>query len=209
LKSPTNESTIFNILTSKFDKLTSKGDDCSFADNLAYVQALIIYQFIRLFDGDIRQRGIAESQNRLLEECTAQLQQRQEWEIPMSIQSSPWRKWLFSESVRRTILTSVLLKAIYSSLKDGYCDSVPALARLPVTSQEGLWDLKTEGEWMQSTQGFQPMVLSYHEYVESWESGLAGGDAESFQKMLLVPCLGEEKIQTRFLESLTIGVGWR
>lgn len=207
-KTTINERLVFLILSSKLEHLVSRRQYCSFEDDLATVQALIIYQIIRLFDGDIRQRGIAEAQFQLLDTWTISLRQRGEFELPLSIQSSPYRKWLFIESVRRTILMSIFLKAVYYAIKDGFCNKVPDMANLPLTVRGELWEVKSEGEWMQATRGSQPDTLTYHEFVEVWDGGPIGGDVEDFQKMLLVGCMGEEGLQTRFLESLTRGVEW-
>lgn len=103
---------------------------------------------------------------------------------------------------------SIFLRAIYSCIKEGFCDKVPEMAGLPLTVRGDLWEIKSEGEWIQATRGSQPDVLPYHEFVDRWDGGPVGGDVEGFQKMLLVACIGEEGLQTRFLESLTKGVGW-
>ena len=44
-------------------------------DNLLVLQALILYQIIRLFDGDVRQRANAERHLELLDSWTLRLQQ--------------------------------------------------------------------------------------------------------------------------------------
>lgn len=207
-KNLANERLIFGILSCKLSELVSTRQYCSFEDELASVQALIIYQFIRLFDGDIRQRGIAEAQFQVLDAWATRLRQRGEFETPLSNQSSPYRNWLLIESVRRTVLMSVFLQGIYRAIKEGFCNHVPAMQGLPLTVKGELWDTKSESDWMQATRGSQPDVLTYHEFVVMWDGGSVGGDIEGFQKMLLVACIGEDGIQTRFLESLTKGVGW-
>lgn len=207
-KTTANETMIFRIMSRKFDELLSKRPYYSFEDELASVQALIIYQILRLFDGDIRQRGIAEAHFQLLEAWAMSLRQRSELEIPLLIQASPYRRWLFIESVRRTVLMSIFLRAIYYCIRDGFCDKVPDLAPLPLTVRGELWEAKSESEWIQATSGIQPDVLTYHEFVEVWDGGPAGGNVEEFQKVLLLACIGEEGLQARFLESLTRGVGW-
>jgi len=203
-----NENLIFQIMSRKLGELVSKYQYCSFEDELASVQALILYQIVRLFDGDIRQRSIAESQFPVLDMWAIHLRQRSEFELHPSIQSSTYRKWLFLESVRRTVLMAVFLKSIYHAVKDGFCSQVPDMAGLPITVKGELWESKSEGEWMQATRGRQPDLLTYHEFVEIWDGGPLGKDVEDFQKMLLLACIGEEGLQTRFLESLTSDVGW-
>jgi len=103
---------------------------------------------------------------------------------------------------------SIFLQAIYYAMKNGFCDKVPEMAGLPLTVRGELWEAKSEVEWIQATRGSQPDVLTYHEFVDVWDGSAIGGDVEDFQKMLLVACVGEEGLQTRFFESLTRGVGW-
>ncbi len=103
---------------------------------------------------------------------------------------------------------SIFLKAVYYAIKDGFCDKVPDMAGLPLTVKGELWEAKSESEWMQTTHGTQPDVLTYHKFVEVWDGGRVGNDVENFQKMLLVVCIGEDGLQKRFLESLTRDVGW-
>lgn len=166
-KTAANETLIFHILSTKLEGLIAKRQYyCSFEDDLASVQAFIIYQIIRLFDGDIRQRGMAEAQFQLLDAWAMRLRQQSELGLSFSIQSSPYRKWLFIESVRRTILMSIFLKAVYYAIKEGFCDKVPDMAGLPLTVKGELWEAKSESEWMQTTHGIQPDVLTYHEFVE-------------------------------------------
>lgn len=208
-RTASNETLIFQIMSSKFDNLVSKRQQCycSFEDELASVQAFIIYQVIRLFDGDIRQRGIAEANFQLLNTWVTQLRRRSQMEPTPSMQSSPYRNWLFVESVRRTAIMSLFLRAIYYCIKNGFCDVVPDMEGLPLTVRGELWEVKSEGEWIMATRGIQPDVLTYREFVEVWDGG-SGGDVENFQKLLLLGCIGEEGLQSRFLESLTRAVGW-
>lgn len=146
-KGTTKETRIFHILSSKVDQLISKRQyqRLSFEDKLASVQALIIYQIIRLFDGDIRQGGIAEAQFQVLDTWVMHLRQRGDFDLSPSIQSSPYRKWLFIESVQRTVLMSIFLKAIYYPIKDDFCDKVPEMAGLPLTVRASCGRLSQKG----------------------------------------------------------------
>jgi hypothetical protein len=92
-KTAANENLIFQILSTKLEDLFVKRQyHCSIEDELASVQPLIIYQTIRLFDGDIRQRGIAEEQFQILDASAIRLRQQSEFDLSPSIQVSPYRK---------------------------------------------------------------------------------------------------------------------
>ncbi len=57
-----NKLTVFHIMEAKVAELIYESNEASWsiAENLAGVQALILVQIIQLFDGDIRQRHLAE-----------------------------------------------------------------------------------------------------------------------------------------------------
>jgi len=103
---------------------------------------------------------------------------------------------------------AIFLQAIYFGIKDGYCSLVPEMSGLPLTVRGELWEAKSEFEWMQATCGSQPDVSTYHEFVEAFDGGQAGGAVEDFQRALLVACIGEDGIQNRFLNSLTSDLEW-
>ena len=103
-KSPTNEKIVNQVLDSAVLDLLELPTFATVADNLAGVQALILLQIIRLFDGDIRQRAMAEQQAVILDLWTEQLRNYATSEVydPWT----PWQLWVFDESLRRTVLMS-------------------------------------------------------------------------------------------------------
>lgn len=202
-KSATNASVISNILSSKCDELIARRPCCSPKAELASVQALIMYQIIRLFDGDMYQRAIAETQFQVLKVWVADMRHRCAFELPYEIQQSPYRRWLFVESVQRTVIVSAMIQGVYFAIKNGFCDQVAEMASLPLTVRGDLWNAASEGDWMYATRGNQPGVLPYHEFVEAWDGDPVEGYTEEFQKMLLVACLGRKGLQAKFLQSLT------
>lgn len=198
-RTPANMNMIFSILSSKVQHLISTMQSCSVQDQLASLQAMILYQIIRLFDGNIRQRSIAEAQLSLLDQWTAALRLRHSSCCSTSFHSSPYHTWLSGESIRRTILMSIFLQGVYGAIKRGYCDRVPDMAGLPLTLRGDLWEIDTENEWLLATQGYEPLVMSYHDFTGVW-SGFADVGIEAFQKVLLVACLGEEGLRSRMLD---------
>ncbi|UKZ67997.1 uncharacterized protein TrAtP1_009153 [Trichoderma atroviride] len=106
-------------------------------EQLARVQALLIYQLIRLFDGDIRQRAQAERHIIILKEWILQLGQAgnlegtsesmlynsnslaQELDIDRQTTARCWQDWIQSESIRRTWIVGNYVQSIYSIFHDG------------------------------------------------------------------------------------------
>jgi hypothetical protein len=65
MKTPKNKTTITRTKSSKISSLLSSVLR-SIAENLAAMQALIIYQIVRFFDGNLNQRPLADQHYELL-----------------------------------------------------------------------------------------------------------------------------------------------
>lgn len=171
-KSPQNQTLIFSILDSRISSLIESSNSSSWLvnDYLVGVQALIMYQIIRLFDGDIRQRANAERHLELLQTWTFRLHSisnifHNECDI-----KSPYERWVFIESTRRTITMSIMVQAMYSLVKDGYCTSVPLMATLPVSVDGFLWNLPEES-WWKHTLGLGGDLFTYQDFINQWSGG--------------------------------------
>ncbi|KFY58936.1 hypothetical protein V496_05912 [Pseudogymnoascus sp. VKM F-4515 (FW-2607)] len=171
-KTPQNQTITFSMLDSRISSLigSSKSSAWSANDYLVGVQAMIIYQIIRLFDGDIRQRAKAEGQFRILETWISQLHSISNYDE--SGTKSPYQRWIFIESVRRSLTMSIMVHAIYSILKDGYCTSVPQMTTLPVSVNGALW-VASEDSWWQTTLGLGGELITYQDFLAQWNEGQA------------------------------------
>ncbi|KAK5989000.1 Transcription factor gsfR2-like protein [Cladobotryum mycophilum] len=169
-------------------------------DHLARVQALFIYQFIRLFDGDIRQRALAERQIPTLTSWIKQLWTSANLDASLqttfgdgsypfaendmgttSSSSSPhedgiyavakvWRDWLLSESVRRTWLVANYTQCIYLTLRDGMG---PCEGTVQFTARRGLWDAASAGAWLRRVRSHDPLFLPCYETDQLFFSAIA------------------------------------
>lgn len=171
-KTPQNETITFSMLDSRISSLigSSKSSPWSAKDYLVGVQAMLIYQIIRLFDGDIRQRAKAEGQFRILETWISQLHSISNYSE--SGTESPYQRWTFIESARRSVTMSIMVRAIYSILKDGYCTSVPQMTTLPVSVNGALW-IASEEVWWQTTLGLGGELITYQDFLAQWNGGQA------------------------------------
>jgi hypothetical protein len=141
-KTSSNQSTIFRMLDSKIATLiqTSGSLLYNLEGNLLALQALILYQLIRLFDGDPRQRSNGERHLELLDSWTLRLQQNlNDTFDTTAVCGGGYRQWVLEESVRRTTMMSVVLRSLYGFMKFGVCELVPLLATLPVSKNSKLW----------------------------------------------------------------------
>ena len=195
-KSGKNESIVLNILGEKVNRLLQSFEkQACLTDHLASVQALLMYQVIRFFDGDIRQRALAERQMTCLETWASALLQRLQEAASFTGVRTPWHNWLLCESIRRTVLTSTLLHALYNCIKEGYCEPVQRLSRLPVTQNMDLWDMG-EGQWLEAFLMDEVAGLqTYRDFAKGWfprDNKLLAQD--SFEACLLAAC-SEEYLQ--------------
>ncbi|PVH89110.1 hypothetical protein DL98DRAFT_96436 [Cadophora sp. DSE1049] len=139
-KNELNETMIWEIITTQVTRLTEPRPYWTVAEHLACVQAFIIFQIIRLFDGDIKQRSDAEQQEELLTSWTDSLAAR------TGIASSPsssidrgWETWIFEEAIRRTILVSRTAQSMFAIQRQGFCTMVGAVTEISITAQCRLW----------------------------------------------------------------------
>ncbi|RDL35316.1 Uncharacterized protein BP5553_07247 [Venustampulla echinocandica] len=180
----------FSILASHLRTLIASSYTTFYSPTaiLHSVQALIIFQTIRLLSSDHQHIFDAETDFLRLNKWTITLQTAY-FSLPSP--STSYAEWILKESSRRTILTSVLLRSLYCTTKDGYTELVPLLGSLPVSLNGGLWEMDgEEGEWEPS---WGEELGTYWEYVVRWSKGVVGGEGrekDDFERVLL--CLEED-----------------
>lgn len=165
LKNPYNQALVLRNIEAKASQLIVGTPDplrLSRSDLLAALQALLLYQILRLFDGDIRLRAQAETDEATLLAWTRLLRARMHQvglvspalspapsadATPSRQQTTPpeWLNWLLEESIRRTVFMAIILKECYGYLKFGY-DKV-SVKGLGITAQAALWDAQSEFGW--------------------------------------------------------------
>ncbi|PSN70468.1 hypothetical protein BS50DRAFT_489025 [Corynespora cassiicola Philippines] len=194
LKTNSNANVLMNSIDSKIVSLISRSKDWSLLEHLAAVQALIIYQVMRLFDPDINMQIQASKHIKLLELWTAHLWKRS-FNSPETFPTCH-ESWVFYESLRRTVLFSTLVSGAWSCItKAGLCDKVPILARLPFTNSQRMWDCDS-AEWQESrpcatVSGEQrPYLIAYGDLSKSWTYDAQVEELSTFERMLLAPCRG-------------------
>lgn len=114
----------FSILDSYLRTLVASSNTTFYSPTaiLHSVQALIIFQIVRHFSSNQQQIFHAETDFPRLNTWTIALQTAY---FSLSSSSTSHTDWILEESIRRTILTSVLLRSLYSTTKDGYTELFP------------------------------------------------------------------------------------
>lgn len=150
------------------------------SQHLARVQALLIYQILRLFDKGVWQQTRAEeAMPTLLSWC------QQMWDSATldSITTSPpatdflvkdtnqqndvgngdpapriWRLWILSESIRRTWFTVMATISAYRTMKDGWCECAGGIM---FTARRSLWLASSSSQWTTICRTEDPLFLPF------------------------------------------------
>ena len=197
--------TIEQTATNLFESETAR---TSFENFLATVQALTLIQILRLFNPNLLNRELAEEHQELLGQWTYQLWQQAPSQLPSNL--TPWRAWLYAESVRRTVLISHCVQGAYSMLKHGYCVHNLFIWALPFDSRSKLWEAHDRDTWMQiAAPTPRRDLLSFREYTNAWLDG-DFSEIGVLEKLLLIVCKGVEAVERYYtlpMEPPNTGVG--
>jgi hypothetical protein len=185
-KSPRNSQLILDMLRSGISGLVKASSTYSFQDLLLAVQALLVYEIIGLFDGDMNFRAAAEKWLSLLEKWTSQLIDASIAYEQVRRHDDEFESWVAIESARRTVLCSFMLQAVHVLAMGGQCTSVPFMATLPVSSNGFLWNMSKE-EWLNANPSTQSSPITYREFVSEWASGKVFS-IDTYETILLYAC---------------------
>ncbi|KAL6152166.1 hypothetical protein ACJQWK_04896 [Exserohilum turcicum] len=127
---------------------------------LARLHALMTYQMIGLFDGDIRARYFAEGRLALQNAWAIKLFHAAGSVLPNAdgcavqlVGSLPrwsdyaqqqWYSWILAESIRRTYMVAVSIMPIYTALQQGWAKCPGGIK---FTNRSGLWGATSAVEW--------------------------------------------------------------
>ncbi|KAM0138886.1 hypothetical protein ACHAO1_003213 [Botrytis cinerea] len=197
----------FSILDSKLSDLisSSERDYWDSSQWLIAVQVLNLYQIIRLWSSNERQKINAERCIPLLMQWTNQLQIEYIGLLAQDVNTRLFtdatnskdgklqdyaERWVFLESIRRAVMISIFIQCLYGGIKDGYIGGLlPILFHLPVSVGAGqLWETlgrkvlneqreqrELEDQSEDSTNVDFGEIYAYEYWVEGWTSGVVGG----------------------------------
>ena len=223
-KNPDNETFVFRDITRKVRSVIDATNIMSPpSDLLAASQALLLYQMIRLFDGDIRLRADAEADEAILMSWIVQLQARlrRPSAEPLLLDdssmanlvlsnSTAWQKWIFEESLRRTVLTAYLLQGVYMFLKKGYDTVSEIVESLEYTAQAALWDAPSEFHWRNVWLQDRHLAVSVREWDQRIPADVKPEELCELGVMIMATIKGME-ILTEWLGSANLakyGLEW-
>ncbi len=183
--------------------------------HLARTQALLIYQLIRLYDGDIQARARAEEDMSTLDEWAKQMWESARLDVaaaraePWDFNISPleggglnafrvdrtaaslWHAWILAESVHRTYVLASYVQQIYVTLKQGWA-ACPG--SVPFTMQLGLWDSPSAYSWFQACKRSNHKLFTSFIHSDDLFAGSCPDEIDEFAIAALVAAHGMDRM---------------
>ncbi|KAH7195537.1 hypothetical protein DER44DRAFT_791502 [Fusarium oxysporum] len=124
----------------------SISDDTVDLRMLPSVQALLVYQCMRLFSpGSISQQAQAERDNIVLQIWASRLQLLLACDDELT--EASWEFWVEKEAIRRTLICIELAQGTYTYLRGNWPIGVRCHHDLRFNAQKALWEAKSAAEW--------------------------------------------------------------
>ncbi|KAK8194226.1 hypothetical protein M8818_007414 [Zalaria obscura] len=180
-RTPATERFVFRILEKHAKHVvdTCSSDTDNPREALARVHALLIYQIIRLFDGDVRQRNQAELAMPTLVAWNLHLRKLRDEMNPHGengLLNPPtnWEKWVLAESIRRTVMLTCSFTGLYDLMKD---------------DERHLWEAPSSFDFYRAWREKPKWAISNLFFEEFLKDG-KGEDMDEFSRFLLVVYMG-------------------
>lgn len=202
-------------IETKVDDLLGSAPQPGPLDALARTQALLLYQTIRFFDGDVLARSSADATFCELEASIHALHEHVSWDVASSpdrlittpgdigglplVQPSRefWKAWIYQESARRTFLVASFFVHIWKMLTGQplvrrWDDE--ELRRQCWTLSAHLWGAGDALDFAAAWRDRKHLVVR-RGAIRSTMMGAEAGDVEVFGKMLMAAALGVDETE--------------
>jgi hypothetical protein len=160
----------------------------NFEELLACVQGLVLAQCIQLTNDKMNDQTVNKL-NDIIVHLSRKLWSQVPQELPSTM--TPWRAWLFAESVRRTIIYSHIASAAHSLMTLGYACRTPFVDALPFDSRTWLWEVQSEDHWAKLNSNVNLPMVSLYEYTNFLEFGQSQ-PYSNFEGVIVATCRGKE-----------------
>jgi hypothetical protein len=167
---------------------------------LARVVAMLMLDTIRVFDGDVAARAGVERDREIflswVEELT-KVREDLEKSMPSEADSrrdqppDSWEDWVFLESVRRTILTSVCFICLFQGLKSESMPQRDFISTMSHMASSHLWNATSAAQFYHAWHEKPRFFINNMSYNEFWLYARPD-DLDEFTTMLLTAQVGPE-----------------
>lgn len=178
---------LYKAIDNQISRLLSPASPGTLQNDLAQLQAIVLYQIIRLCYGDLEQRIVAERQEFHVRSQALALLNRVQEESRKAHQT--WEIWVLLESIRRTVVIAFKLYSSYRYYTHGICSEKAAISMLPVSSKIGSWT----SEDRYSEYPGSDNIMSTEEFRRSGWAAASGKGFDPFEMLILVGCGADEE----------------
>ncbi|KAJ4254292.1 hypothetical protein NW762_009883 [Fusarium torreyae] len=208
-KNRVNSTIILRNIESRVNDLLSTPPPITPIDCLAHTQALLLYQIIRLYDGDISARASAERIIPAIEASAISLFSYAKFDLngastslslyPIAPTKIFWQEWILEESLRRTLLFSFYFIQTYrimSGCKILQCDGRLGLCH-SWTMSAHLWNATTPLSFAEAWRDKKHFVVTNAIFSDVLAEAKAD-DIDVFGKIMISSLLGREEAEGWF-----------
>ncbi|KAM0243448.1 hypothetical protein ACHAPO_000296 [Fusarium lateritium] len=208
-KNRVNSPIIFRSIESCVNDLLAAPAPITPLECLAHTQALILYQIIRLYDGDIGARASAEGIIPAIESSAVSLFSYAQFDIDATVITLPtypvaptkafWQDWIIQESLRRTLLFSFYFVQAYrimAGCKILQCDGRLGLCHAWTLSAH-LWNATTPLSFAEAWRDKTHYVVTNAIFSEVLAEAQAD-DIDVFGKIMISSLLGQDEAEGWF-----------
>ncbi|PTD03687.1 hypothetical protein HYE67_000623 [Fusarium culmorum] len=208
-KNRVNSPIIFRSIESRVNDLLAAPAPITPLECLAHTHALILYQIIRLYDGDIGARASAERIIPAIEASAVSLFSYAQFDIdataialptyPIAPTKSFWQDWILQESLRRTLLFSFFFVQAYrimSGCKIMQCDGRLGLCHAWTLSAH-LWNATTPLSFAEAWRDKNHYVVTNAIFSEVLAEAQAD-DIDVFGKIMISSLMGRDEAEGWF-----------
>jgi hypothetical protein len=177
-----NRQLLFRVLDAELVGLLKSSLTLSLRQELYKFQALVLYQIMRLFYGQVQERILAERQEYLVRSYALKLLQLSNTELPDAPRT--WDTWVLAESIRRTVYIAFKMYTSYAMSRYGACTEIQAMSMLPISTNSTLWYSRDSYEFQHPV---QDDVMTYKDFAEFY-GRTPRLVSEPFEKLIIVGC---------------------
>ncbi|KAL7932175.1 hypothetical protein V8C35DRAFT_96243 [Trichoderma chlorosporum] len=184
------------------------------ADRLARVQALILLNSMRIFDGDVTMRAAAEREMSVMLAWVKDLilvKNELEEGLPASVlmsrekQPKSWESWIMLESTRRTIMISFAVMCLVFVLKSEEAPSDFWEDGHSFTASRHLWEATSSVEFFRAWREKPQYCVTDLSFKEFWMYARPD-DMDDFTRLMLTTQIGVDAIEHFLTGDTTIPV---
>lgn len=200
-RNETNTPVIMSLLDARAEDLLSSPQPTSLIELLAHAHALLLYQIMRLFAGDVRSHATANTLFGTLEATMIALSDNLYFPDPsiskelLPLNIDPiiefWEWWILQESARRTMLLTFYFIQIYKVLRGDvtmHCDGKLGLSHSWYLSAQ-LWNAQSAFDFAVAWSEKDHFVVHDLDFTAVLENAQPD-EVDLFGRMLMVTLLG-------------------